>query len=286
MLADEKEGKRGGRSGNDLLWNAAATKGEEEGEEEPRPPFPPFSGYGGSKRFENRRSVLLSSCDRRRRGTKDISREGGKRYLGGFICGSLVGACPKTHETRGDTASQGFKKGAGRGGGQRWKGTRSHGGENQTQTQTHLISQLYFNSCSYRSVVVQRGREEGVDEGEDGVADRVEGGHGEVVAVVHVVAGALLLGLQLEGLHEDLAQDGREELGVGDVLHLRADDASSLLIEGLLVPVRVHLRRNGIVRRGYLARHCPNMTSKIGKGGKLFFAALSSNEPFRLQLDG
>ncbi len=37
-----KREKGGGRSGNDLLWNAAATKGGEEGEEEPRPPFSPL----------------------------------------------------------------------------------------------------------------------------------------------------------------------------------------------------------------------------------------------------
>ena len=90
---------------------------------------------------------------------------------------------------------------------------------------------------THRTVELQLPGQQGGDELEDGVAHTVEGRGGQLVVVVHVVA--VTLGLQLEGLGEDLAQDGREELVVGDVLDLCPDHLPRLLVERLLVPVGV-----------------------------------------------
>ena len=49
----------------------------------------------------------------------------------------------------------------------------------------------------------------------------------------------------MEGLSENLAKDGRQELVVSDVLDLGSDDLPTLLVEGLLVPVGVDCLEQG-----------------------------------------
>ena len=90
---------------------------------------------------------------------------------------------------------------------------------------------------THRTVELQFPGQQGGDELEDGVPHAVEGGGGQLVVVVHVVA--VTFGLQLEGLSEHLAQYGREELVVGDVLDLGPHHLPGLLVERLLVPVGV-----------------------------------------------
>ena len=94
------------------------------------------------------------------------------------------------------------------------------------------------------TVELQHPGEQGRDELEHGVTHAVQGRGGQLVVVVHVVAVAL--GLELEGLGEHLAQDGGQELVVGDVLDLRPDHLPGLLVQGLLVPVGV----DGLEERG------------------------------------
>ena len=92
---------------------------------------------------------------------------------------------------------------------------------------------------THRTVELQLPGQQGGDELEDGVAHTVEGRGGQLVVVVHVVT--VTFRLQLEGLSENLAQDGGEELVVGDVLRHRRHDASPLLVQRLVGPVRVHV---------------------------------------------
>ena len=89
----------------------------------------------------------------------------------------------------------------------------------------------------YRVVELEESRQERWDELKDCIADAVESGCRKLIVVVHVVAVALRL--QVERLGENLAEDCRQELVVGDVLHLGSNDLPTLLVEGLLVPVRV-----------------------------------------------
>ena len=97
---------------------------------------------------------------------------------------------------------------------------------------------------SIGAVELQFAWQEAGDELEDGIAHTVEGGGGQLVVVVHVVPVAL--GLELEGLGEDLAQYGGDELVVGDVLDLSPHHLPGLLVQGLLVPVGV----DGLQERG------------------------------------
>ena len=97
---------------------------------------------------------------------------------------------------------------------------------------------------SIGAVELQFAWQEAGDELEDGIAHAVEGGGGQLVVIVHVVPVAL--GLELEGLGEDLAQYGGDELVVGDVLDLSPHHLPGLLIQSLLVPVRV----DGLEERG------------------------------------
>ena len=95
-----------------------------------------------------------------------------------------------------------------------------------------------------RAVELQHPRQQGRDELEHGVTHAVQGRGGQLIVIIHVVA--ITLGLELEGLGEDLAQDGGQELVVGDVLDLCPDHLPGLLVQGLLVPVGV----DGLQQRG------------------------------------
>ena len=95
-----------------------------------------------------------------------------------------------------------------------------------------------------RAVELQHPRQQGGDKLKHGVAHAVQGCGGQLIVVIHVIA--VPLGLELEGLGEDLAQDGGQELVVGDVLDLRPHHLPGLLVQGLLVPVGV----DGLQKRG------------------------------------
>ena len=91
---------------------------------------------------------------------------------------------------------------------------------------------------THRTVQLQLAGQEGRDELEDGVTHAVQGGGGQLVVVVHVVA--VTFRLQLERLSQDFAQDCRQELVVSDVLDHRGNDVSRLLEYGLVIPMRVN----------------------------------------------
>ena len=95
----------------------------------------------------------------------------------------------------------------------------------------------------YRIVELKESWEKRWDELKDCIADAVESGRRKLIVVVHVVAVALRL--QVERLGENLAEDCRQELVVGDVLDLGPDDLPALLVEGLLVPVGVDCLEQG-----------------------------------------
>ncbi len=72
--------------------------------------------------------------------------------------------------------------------------------------------------------------------------DDVQGGHGQLVAVLHVVVALVVLGRgQVEGLHQHVSKNGWQELVVGYVLHFCSYDPPRLLVECLLVPMRIDL---------------------------------------------
>ena len=95
----------------------------------------------------------------------------------------------------------------------------------------------------YRIVELEESWEKRWDELKDCIADAVESGCRKLIVVIHVVAVALRL--QVERLGENLAEDCRQELVVGDVLDLGPDDLPALLVEGLLVPVGVDCLEQG-----------------------------------------
>ena len=75
----------------------------------------------------------------------------------------------------------------------------------------------------------------------------VEGGAGGSVEGARIGVDVVVLGVadhvggQLQVLGQVLAEDGREELAVGDVLQLGGDDASRLLEQRLVVPQDVQV---------------------------------------------